>query len=117
MACRAHNYPGRVSMADVIEFLERMGRDAGLRQASPDQLEKTLIDAEIPPQMQAAIPTHDSARLNTLLGQSSVCMIYLPGKPAEEEETEEEDGDEETPPKEPDERRLHLDVHILAASA
>ncbi len=89
-------------MNDVIEFLERMGRDPQLRQGSQDEVELALASAEIAPEVQAAILAGDQARLESLLGQTPACGYLFPGKEGEGEEEEGGD-DEETPSKEPDE--------------
>lgn len=86
-------------MSDVIDFLERMGQDAQLRHGSQDEVELALTSAEIAPELQAAILAKDQAHLETLLGQSPLCVVLWPG----EEEGEEEDETEEAPSREPGE--------------
>jgi hypothetical protein len=91
-----------MGMTDVIEFLERMGQHARLRHAVRGELELALTDAEIAPELQAAILAKDQAQIEVLLGQAPLCGYFLPGKEEEEEQEEGDDGNE-TPPKEPDE--------------
>jgi hypothetical protein len=90
-------------MTDVIDFLERMGQDAQLRHASQDEVELALTSAEIAPELQVAILANNPARLETLLGQVSVCSALFPGK------EDEDDGDEseETPSRQPDDVPEH----------
>ncbi|OOG49074.1 hypothetical protein [Rhodanobacter sp. C01] len=90
-------------MIDVIDFLERVGQDAQLRHASQDEVELALSSAEIAPELQATILAKDQARLETLLGQVTVCSALFPGN----EDEEEGDEDEETPSKEPGEASEH----------
>ena len=80
-------------MTDVIDFLERMGEDAQLRYASPEEVEQALVNAEISPELQAAILARDQIQLETLLGKEPLCAMLFPGK---EDEQEDEDT-EETP--------------------
>ena len=86
-------------MTDVIDFLERMGEDAQLRYASPEEVEQALVNAEISPELQTAILARDQVQLESLLGQTHVSGYLLPGKEGEEEGNE----DEEAPSREPDE--------------
>ena len=78
-------------MADVIEFLERLGQDASLRHAPAAVLEQALRDAQIDPQLREALMRGDQAEVEAVLGVNNVCcMVYLPVPPgAEETESEE----------------------------
>ncbi len=73
-------------MPDVIEFLERLGRDASLRHASPVVLEQALRDAQIDPRLRDALMRGDQAEVEAILGVNNVCcMIYVPTPPGAEE--------------------------------
>jgi len=78
-------------MADVIEFLERLGQDASLRHAPAAVLEQALRDAQIDPQLREALMRGDQAEVEAVLGVNNVCcMVYLPVPPgADETESEE----------------------------
>lgn len=76
-------------MSNVIDFLERMGQDARLRHASRGEVELVLKDAQIAPELQAAILAKDQAKIEALLGRGHLCCFLLPGKEDEDEDTEE----------------------------
>jgi hypothetical protein len=86
-------------MVDVIEFLERWGREAQLRYADATELTQALTLAEIDPFVRKAILAADQRHLEFLLGARAnvCCLIYSPDEKEdeEEEEREDEDGDEE----------------------
>ena len=79
-------------MSNVIDFLERLGQDAQLHQASDTELEQALTEAQIDPAIRDAILMRDQRRLESLLGASPnvCCMIYTPAR----EDDEEEEGDD-----------------------
>jgi hypothetical protein len=90
-------------MTDVIDFLERMGQDAQLRNASLDDLQQALNSAEIAPELQTAILAGNQEQLKTLLNQGPLCVALFPGK----EDEEDGDEDEEKPPREPENSPEH----------
>lgn len=75
---------------DVVDMLERIGKDAGLRNASREELEK-VFEAE--PASLLALFDQDHARLAQAGGAAIVCSAQFPG-PGEEEEDEGEGEDE-----------------------
>lgn len=81
----------------IIDFLERMGRDAPLRGAAASEIEDTLIQAGLPSNLWTVISSLEPGALESLVGaQPNVCcLIYSPDK-EEEEEEEEEPPEEET---------------------
>jgi hypothetical protein len=81
-------------MSNVIDFLERMGRDAQLHAATGLEVEEALLRAGIEPGVRAAILGGDQLLLESLVGANHniCCMINVP---EEEEESEEEDDDSE----------------------
>jgi hypothetical protein len=82
-------------MSNVIDFLERMGRDAQLRHASKRDVELGLTCAQIDPDLRIAILAKDQSLLEALLGQETRCCMQMPGKEDEdEEESPSRDGDE-----------------------
>lgn len=103
-----------MGMTDVIEFLERMGQDAQLRQGSQDEVELALTSAEVAPELQAAILAKDQKKLEMLLGQLPHCAVFLPGK---EEEEDDEDESEETPSREPRESPENSCLRTVVAAA
>jgi hypothetical protein len=94
-------------MSDVIDFLERMGQDAQLRDASQEEVELALADAEIESSMRSAILGRDTTGVQALLGQVPMFIIVMPSEEPEEEEEEEEgegEGDTKSPGPEKNER-------------
>ena len=87
-------------MSNIIEFLERMGRDAHLRYVTGLELEAALTRAGIEPNLQAAILDGDQHLLESLVGAGPhiCCLVH----PPEEEESEEKD-DEDREDKDEDE--------------
>jgi len=79
-------------MSNVIELLERLGQDAQLRHASDNELEQTLIGAQIDPAIREAILRRDQHQLESLLGANPnvCCMIFSPLE-EEDDESKEED--------------------------
>ena len=89
-------------MSNVIDLLERLGKDAQLRNATDGELEQVMIRAQIDPAIRDAILLRDQRRLEELLGADAnvCCMIFVPAQEEpeehsdEEEEPEEDDGEE-----------------------
>ena len=81
-------------MSNVIDFLERMGQDARLRDATESELDAALVQAGIEPALRTAMLGEDSHALESLLGVAPTlcCLIH---KEDEEEEPDEEDEDED----------------------
>lgn len=73
-------------MADIIEFLERMGRDAQLRHASAAVLEQAMRDAQMSPRARAALMHGDRADIEAVTGADSnvCCVVYAPEPDGEE---------------------------------
>jgi hypothetical protein len=84
-------------MSNVIDFLERMGRDAQLRSATGLEVEAALLRAGIEPNTRAAILGGDQLLLESLVGASHniCCMINVPDEEEESEEEDDDDGKEE----------------------
>lgn len=83
-------------MSDVIDFLEKMGKDAQLRRASPEEVESALDDAQIDAPLSSAILARDISELYDLLKLQPMFATQM--EPGEEEEApgrEEEPGKEE----------------------
>lgn len=68
-------------MADVIDFLERMGQDAGLRHASNGVLEEVLRATQLNSRARAALMSGDRAEIEAVVGTESnvCCMVWMPG--------------------------------------
>lgn len=82
-------------MLEVVEFLERIGRDALWSNASRAKLEHALAVSDLDPKLQAAILATDRGALDTLLGVVPLCVMLIP---AEEPEKENEDEEPEEDP-------------------
>ena len=81
-------------MMDPIDFLEQLGRNAGLRHAP--KLERTLAETEIDPELRSALLANDALRLAELLGaKPNICCLIEKPDQEEEDEEEEEEPDEE----------------------
>jgi hypothetical protein len=87
-------------VSNIIDFLQRFGRDAGLRRATSEQVQEALREAGIEPVGCAAILGNDRRALEALLRVDGnvCCMVFKEeeeGEETEDEETEEgEDGKE-----------------------
>ena len=83
-------------MKDVIDILERVGTDAGLRDAPPQELERALAAELIDAAVRAAMLSGDRGELHSLMGAGAQFSVIMP---AEEEEAP-ADGEEgeESPP-------------------
>jgi hypothetical protein len=89
-------------MSNVIDFLEKMGKDALLRHASQDELALALEQAQIETSLGAAIIAKSTSELYALLHQGPLfCIQTTPSKEDEEKEEGEEEGDEDDEPKAP----------------
>jgi hypothetical protein len=84
-------------MSNVIDFLERLGRDAQLRHADDRELEQVMINAQIDPAVRAAILVRDQSQLEALLGAHAnvCCMIATPAQEQHDEEEEEQKQDDD----------------------
>jgi hypothetical protein len=82
-------------MTNVVDFLDRVGRDAELRYATAEEIERVLAQEQIGPAMRGAL-FDDGAQLEALLGaQPNICcMVHQPDEEPEEEEEEEPTDDE-----------------------
>ncbi|KAA0070650.1 hypothetical protein [Rhodanobacter sp. T12-5] len=83
-------------MSNVINFLERIGQDARLRDTSDSELELALLGEQVNSELREAIFSEDQSQLQVLLGQASFCCAMFPVKEGEEESEESPaQGDEE----------------------
>src|ERR1700730_14657327 len=75
----------------IIDFLERMGRDAPLRGASATDIQDALIQAGLPSNLWTVISSLEPGALESLVGARAnvCCLIFNPDKEDEEEEEEE----------------------------
>jgi len=82
-------------MSSVIEFLERLGGDAQLRQATTEEIALALADAKVEASASEAILARNVDELYALLKQAPMfCVQTVPRKEGEEEDEEEEGGEE-----------------------
>lgn len=74
-------------MTDVIEFLERMGRDAQLRHASEAVLEQAMRDAQMSSRARAALKGGRRAEIEAIIGaESNVCCVIFAPEPDDEKD-------------------------------
>ena len=100
-------------MSNVIDFLERLGQDSQLRNATGEQIEAALLNAGIEPPLRTAILDGDQGALEALLGADTnvCCVIYKEDEEEEEEkEDEKEDEGEEEEEGEDDDKAMLDDV-------
>lgn len=89
-------------LIDCIDLLEKLGRDAVLRNAGSSGFERLLAGIGLDPALRAAIVAGDGELLGRLLNaRENVCCLIEPGREEEEEgdeeeESEDEDADEES---------------------
>lgn len=81
-------------MLDIVDFLEHVGRDARLRDASQADMESAASDAGLNPELRQAVVAGDKARLEVLLGSRNVCSVMIPGKEDDSEEERKDDEDD-----------------------
>jgi hypothetical protein len=77
-------------MTDIIDFLERMGRDAGLRGATRAQLAEVLVEAQVDPLLRKAVLAGDRSTLEVILGAhpNVCCTTHYPESDGDQEEQE-----------------------------
>ena len=102
-------------MSNIVDFLERLGRDAQLRYAASAEVEEALLRAQIAPALRAALLAEDSRRLEALLGVKAnvCCMVHVPDDDddddddddEDEEDDDQDDGDDDQEDDEPTSRR------------
>ncbi|HWU78351.1 MAG TPA: hypothetical protein VN043_17780 [Rhodanobacter sp.] len=97
-------------MFNVIDFLERVGQDARLRQDMQDEVALALANEEIDPDVRVAILSKDQQWLESFLGQAQHCCLMFP---AEEEEDGEGNDDGETPSREDEASSCHV-LRVMA---
>ncbi|WP_426700006.1 hypothetical protein ACPPVV_11415 [Rhodanobacter sp. Col0626] len=68
-------------MSDIIDFMERMGSDAQLSQASADEFAASLSATDMAPELQSALLAKDAQRLGMLLGTVPECLLLAPPGP------------------------------------
>lgn len=87
-------------MSSVIDFLEKMGRDAQLRHASADDIAQALAQTQVDSALGAAIIARSTSDLYALMQQGPLfCIQTTPGKDDEKKKEDEEDEEPAVPPK------------------
>jgi hypothetical protein len=81
-------------MSDVVDFLEKLGSEAQWRNASQDELEVALAEAQITAPERSAILAGDASQLQVLMHQPEPFSILVPPDEEEGDEDEENEGDE-----------------------
>jgi hypothetical protein len=79
-------------MLNVLEFLDRVGRDSRLRYASSVEL-TAAMNPEIDPELKAALSARDTAALERLLGARTNVVCGM--APAEDDAPEKDKDDDE----------------------
>jgi hypothetical protein len=99
-------------MSNVIDFLERMGKDAQLRRASPDEVALALTEADVETPLCSAIVARDTPALQALLKQGVFFATQMPSR--EDEESEPLDEEEENQPEDDEKPSARSDRRIVA---
>jgi hypothetical protein len=83
-------------MTNVVDFLDRIGRDVELRYATAEEIDRVLAQEQVPPAVRGAL-LDDGAQLEALLGAtpSICCLVRTPEEPEEKEEEDDTDEPEE----------------------
>jgi hypothetical protein len=81
MCADASRYESGGILSDIIDFMERMGGDAQLSQASNDELAVALSATDVTPELQSAVLAGDAQRVGLLLGTTPVCILVAPPGP------------------------------------
>jgi hypothetical protein len=83
-------------MASVVDCLDRIGRDAELRYATAEEIERVLAAAQVEPAVRSALLDNGS-QLEDLLGARAnlCCLVRPPSEEPEEEEEPDDDTDDE----------------------
>jgi hypothetical protein len=102
-------------MSIVIDFLERMGKDAKLRHAPRDELALALEKAHIEAPLLSAILAGDASKLRTLLNQRPLFVVQLPVE--EQGDQKREDEDKDLPPQEIERKDSQSTLHVVAPLA
>jgi enoyl-CoA hydratase/carnithine racemase len=79
-------------MADTIEWLETIGKNANLRRASTDELTIILEQAEASEALKAAVKMGDGSLLSAEFGHKEMADENEIHTPAREEDPEEDEG-------------------------
>lgn len=82
-------------MKDVIDILERLGSDAGLRDAPRQELERALAAERIDETVRSAMLAGNRSELQSLMGTGPQFSIVMPGE--EEDAPADEEGEEPSP--------------------
>ncbi len=100
-------------MSNVIDFLERMGKDATLRRASSDEVALALAEAGVETPLHPAIVARDASALQALLKQGVFFATQMPSR--EDEESEPLDEEEENLPQDDEKPSARSDLRIAAS--
>jgi hypothetical protein len=83
-------------MSDVIDFIERLGQDSTLRYASRPVLDRVFNEAQVGPELRAALVSRDQQLLESLLGaDTNVCCIVEAPLTEEDEDVKPRKADDE----------------------
>lgn len=80
-------------MSVIINLLEKMGQNAGLRYASAEQLAELMADTD--PALVSAVTCGEQSKLEAILGARTnvVCGVYPAEEPNEEEPNDDDEGE------------------------
>lgn len=70
-------------MSNIVKFLEAVGQDCDLRNASQQQWQTALTAQSLSPAVRAALANRDQSALTTLLGARNnvVCAVFPAREP------------------------------------
>ncbi|MEI7037146.1 hypothetical protein [Fulvimonas yonginensis] len=84
-------------MFDVVDFLERVGRDATLAHASPDEVASGTLDARLSAEQRELLATRALLEVSALLDAPMLCCMQFPAEEEEEAPQPDEPDTEELP--------------------
>lgn len=74
-------------MSDIVDFLEKLGRDTSAHDAAPEEIDRRLAEVGVEPTVRAALVAGDKEEFERLLGaRSNVCCLIDPAVQDEEDD-------------------------------
>jgi hypothetical protein len=106
-------------MSSVIDFLEKMGKDAKLLHAPQNELSLAMEQAHIEAPLLSAILDGDAAKLRALLNQGSMNQrpMHVVQLPVHEDDDDERKDDDKEPPQESGRTESRPALHVVAPPA
>jgi hypothetical protein len=106
-------------MSSVIDFLEKMGKDAKLHHAPQNELSLAMEEAHIEAPLLSAILDGDASKLRALLKQGAMNQrpMHVVQIPVHEQDDDERKDDDKEPPQESRRTGSKPALHVVAPQA